>query len=113
MEQISPKGFTTLKSRQTEMYRVSFENQYHMKVVGHFIHVQDFDKKSATSSYHRRPSNGAVKEQSADVYASTLAERGFITLAVDLAFWGENDGEPKNAISPDMYSETFNAAVDF
>ena len=56
---------------------------------------------------------GAVKEQSADVYASNMAERGFITLAIDLSYWGESEGEPRNVVAPDMYAEDFSAAVDF
>ncbi|MFB9137961.1 alpha/beta hydrolase, partial [Vibrio olivae] len=56
---------------------------------------------------------GAVKEQSANLYAVKMAERGFVTLAIDLPFWGESAGEPRNAVSPDMYAEAFSAAVDF
>ena len=40
-------------------------------------------------------------------------ECGFVTLALDLSFWGESDGEPRNAVLPDVYSEDFSAAVDF
>ena len=56
---------------------------------------------------------GAVKEQSANLYATKLAERGFVTLSFDLSFWGESDGQPRNAVSPDIYAEDFSAAVDF
>ena len=56
---------------------------------------------------------GAVKEQSAVLYAQKMAEQGFVTLAMDLAFWGASQGQPRNAVSPDMYAETFSAAVDF
>ena len=42
-----------------------------------------------------------------------LAEHGFVTLSLDLSFWGESDGEPRNAVSPDVYAEDFSAAVDF
>ncbi len=114
MEQISSKDFTTFKvSDKVEMYRVSFKNQYNMNVVGHLFISKDFDKSQKHPAIIVGHPMGAVKEQGADVYASTLAERGFITLAVDLSFWGESDGEPKNSIMPDMYSESFNAAVDF
>ena len=56
---------------------------------------------------------GAVKEQSANLYATKMAERGFVTLSIDLTYWGESGGEARNAVSPDMYAETFSAAVDF
>ena len=56
---------------------------------------------------------GAVKEQSANLYAQKMAERGFVTLAIDLSFWGESAGEPRNAVLPDVYADDFSAAVDF
>lgn len=114
MEKISSKTFTTFQVAQdVEMYRVSFPNQYHMRVVGHLFISKNLDKNKKHAAIVVGHPMGAVKEQSADVYASKLAERGFVTLAVDLSFWGESDGVPKNAILPDLYSESFNAAVDF
>ena len=56
---------------------------------------------------------GAVKEQSANLYATKMAERGFVTLSLDLPFWGESEGQPRNLVSPDIYAEGFSAAVDF
>ena len=56
---------------------------------------------------------GAVKEQSSTLYATMMAERGFVTLAIDLPFWGESAGQPRNLVSPDVYAEGFSAAVDY
>ena len=42
-----------------------------------------------------------------------MAERGFVALSFDLSFWGESEGQPRNAVSPDIYAEDFSAAVDF
>ena len=56
---------------------------------------------------------GAVKEQSANLYATKLAERGFITLSFDLSFWGESEGQPRQTVAPDIYVDDFSAAVDF
>ncbi|MCD7907651.1 MAG: dienelactone hydrolase family protein, partial [Clostridium sp.] len=56
---------------------------------------------------------GAVKEQSANLYATKMAEQGFVTLSIDLSFWGESDGQPRNAVAPEIYAETFSAAVDY
>jgi fermentation-respiration switch protein FrsA (DUF1100 family) len=56
---------------------------------------------------------GAVKEQSANLYATKMAEQGFVALSLDLSFWGESAGQPRNAVSPDIYAEDFSAAVDF
>ena len=56
---------------------------------------------------------GAVKEQSSGLYAQTMAERGFLTLAFDPSFTGESGGEPRYVASPDINTEDFCAAVDF
>lgn len=56
---------------------------------------------------------GAVKEQSSGLYAQTLAERGFLTIAFDPSFTGESSGEPRQVASPDINTEDFCAAVDY
>ncbi|MCH5304898.1 MAG: alpha/beta hydrolase [Rikenella sp.] len=56
---------------------------------------------------------GAVKEQCSGLYAQTLAERGFLTVAFDPSFTGESGGEPRYVASPDINTEDFCAAVDF
>ena len=56
---------------------------------------------------------GAVKEQAAGLYAQTMAERGFLTVAFDPSYTGESGGEPRYVVSPDINTEDFSAAVDF
>ncbi len=56
---------------------------------------------------------GAVKEQAAGLYAQTMTERGFLTLAFDPSYTGESGGEPRYVVSPDINTEDFSAAVDF
>lgn len=56
---------------------------------------------------------GAVKEQSAGLYAQEMAERGFLTVAFDPSFTGESGGTPRYMTSPDINTEDFSAAVDF
>ena len=56
---------------------------------------------------------GAVKEQSSGLYAQTLAERGFLTIAFDPSYTGESGGEPRYVASPDINTEDFCAAVDY
>ncbi len=56
---------------------------------------------------------GAVKEQSSGLYAQTLAERGFLTIAFDPSFTGESGGQPRHVASPDINTEDFSAAVDY
>lgn len=56
---------------------------------------------------------GAVKEQASGLYAQTMAERGFLTIAFDPSYTGESGGEPRYVASPDINTEDFSAAVDF
>ena len=56
---------------------------------------------------------GAVKEQSSGLYAQTMAERGFLTIAFDPSFTGESGGAPRYMASPDINTEDFQAAVDY
>lgn len=101
------------KSGSVKMEKVSFSNQYKMKVTGNLFlpeNMKEGEKRPAIIVGHPM---GAVKEQSANLYATKMAERGFVTLAVDISFWGESEGEPRNAVLPDVYAETFSAATDF
>ncbi len=56
---------------------------------------------------------GAVKEQASGLYAQTLAERGFLTIAFDPSFTGESGGKPRYVASPDINTEDFCAAIDY
>jgi fermentation-respiration switch protein FrsA (DUF1100 family) len=114
MQKLSPEDYTTFKvSDKVEIYSVTFKNQYKMDVAGHLFIPKNLDRKARHAAIIVGHPMGAVKEQSADVYASTMADRGFITLSIDLSFWGESAGEPRNMVAPDNYAEDFSAAVDF
>ncbi|KQR66979.1 alpha/beta hydrolase [Pedobacter sp. Leaf176] len=114
MREISGQNYTTFKvSDKVTMYAVTFRNQYKMGVAGHLFIPNNMDRKTKNPAIIVGHPMGAVKEQSADVYASNMADRGFITLAIDLSFWGESEGGPRNAVLPDVYAEDFSAAVDF
>lgn len=114
MEQISPEGYTTFQvSDNVAMYKVKFKNQYKMDVAGHLFIPNNLDRTTKHAAIIVGHPMGAVKEQSANVYAANMAERGFITLSLDLSFWGESAGEPRNVVAPDMYAEDFSAAIDF
>lgn len=101
------------RSEITDRNPVEFNNLYQMKVAGTLILPPDFDESKQYSAIIVGHPMGAVKEQSATLYAEKLAEQGFVTLAIDLSFWGESEGNPRNAVLPDMYTEDFNAATDF
>lgn len=93
--------------------KVKFRNQYDMKVVGNLFMPKSLDKSTKNPAIIVGHPMGAVKEQSANLYATKMAEQGFVTLSLDLSFWGESEGHPRNAVSPDLYTEDFSAAVDF
>lgn len=101
------------KSTAITMQKVAFKNQYNMKVVGNLFTPKDMNKNAKHAAIIVGHPMGAVKEQSANLYAIKMAEQGFVTLSLDLSFWGESEGQPRNAVLPDMYAEDFSAAVDF
>ncbi|MGJ7497804.1 alpha/beta hydrolase [Variovorax sp. RT4R15] len=100
-------------SDKVTVQKVIFKNQYQMTVAGNLFVPKTLDRKKRRPAIVVGHPMGAVKEQSANLYATKMAEQGFVTLSVDLAFWGGSAGQPRNAVSPDMYAETFSAAVDF
>lgn len=91
--------------------KVTFHNRYGITLVADMYIPNDMKEK--------RPAIavcgpfGAVKEQASGLYAQTMAERGFLTLAFDPSFTGESGGEPRYVASPDINTEDFQAAVDF
>ena len=101
------------KSDKLIAQKVTFKNQYQMKVVGNLFIPKDMNQNAKNPAIIVGHPMGAVKEQSADLYAQKLAEQGFVTLSLDLSFWGESEGQPRNAVLPDVYAEDFSAAVDF
>lgn len=101
------------KSDKITLQKVSFKNQYDMKVAGNLFIPKNLDKSKAHPAIIVGHPMGAVKEQSASLYAFKMAEAGFVALAIDLSFWGASDGTPKNSVLPDMYVEDFSAAVDY
>jgi fermentation-respiration switch protein FrsA (DUF1100 family) len=101
------------KSDKVTIKKVTFKNQYNMKVAGNLFVPKDLDRKAENAAIIVGHPMGAVKEQSANLYATKMAEKGFVTLSLDLSFWGESEGEPRNAVAPDIYADDFSAAVDF
>jgi fermentation-respiration switch protein FrsA (DUF1100 family) len=93
--------------------KVTFKNQYQMGVTGTLYRPKEAGKTARLPAIVVGHPMGAVKEQSASLYAQKMAEQGFVTLAIDLSFWGESEGQPRNAVSPDIYAEDFSAAVDY
>src|SRR3954469_14733677 len=101
------------KSDKVTVQKVSFKNQYQMSIAGNLFTPNGSKRDAKLPAIIVGHPMGAVKEQGANLYATKMAERGFVTLSLDLPFWGESEGQPRNAVSPDMYAEAFSAAVDF
>ena len=91
--------------------KVTFTNRYGITLAGDLYLPKD--RSGALPALAVAGPFGAVKEQSAGLYAQTMAERGYATLAFDPSHTGESGGEPRNVASPDMFTEDFSAAVDF
>jgi fermentation-respiration switch protein FrsA (DUF1100 family) len=101
------------KNKEIKMQSVTFNNQYKMNVAGSLFTPKDFAEDKKYPAIIVGHPFGATKEQSANLYATKMAELGFVALSIDLVFWGESDGKPRNAVSPDLYAENFSAAVDY
>ncbi|WP_246033011.1 alpha/beta hydrolase [Falsirhodobacter xinxiangensis] len=99
------------KSDAVDHEKVSFTNRYGITLVGDLYLPKD--RTGALPALAVSGPFGAVKEQSSGLYAQTMAERGFATLAFDPSYTGESGGAPRNIASPDMNTEDFSAAVDF
>lgn len=99
------------KSGRVNHRKVTFANRY-----GITLAADVYEPKNANGKFAAIAVSGpfgAVKEQCSGLYAQTLAERGFLTIAFDPSFTGESGGTPRRMASPDINTEDFQAAVDF
>lgn len=102
---------TFAQSASVEHSKVTFVNRYGITLAADLYkprNAQGKLKAVAVSGPF-----GAVKEQASGLYAQTLAERGFLTIAFDPSFTGESGGQPRYVASPDINTEDFSAAVDY
>lgn len=93
--------------------KVSFHNRYGITVAADMYQPKAIDKSKKYSAIIVGTPYGGVKEQGAGIYAQSMAERGFVTIAFDESFNGESGGEPRRISSPEIFVEDFSAAVDF
>jgi fermentation-respiration switch protein FrsA (DUF1100 family) len=100
------------RSEKVDHQKVTFKNRYGITLAGDLYLPKDRTNRRLAALAVGGPF-GAVKEQSSGLYAQTMAERGFVTLAFDASFTGESGGEPRNVASPDINTEDFSAAVDY
>lgn len=100
------------QSNIVDHQKVTFKNRYGITLAADLYLPKNRGGKKLAALAVSGPF-GAVKEQSSGLYAQTMAERGFVTLAFDPSYTGESGGEPRNVASPDINTEDFSAAVDF
>ena len=103
------KTFT--KSDKVDHCKVTFINRYGITLAGDLYTPKN--AKGKLPAIAVCGPFGAVKEQCSGLYAQTMAERGYLTLAFDPSFTGESGGTPRYLASPDINTEDFIAAVDF
>ncbi|MTT31435.1 alpha/beta fold hydrolase [Terrilactibacillus sp. BCM23-1] len=99
------------KSEKVNHHKVTFHNRYGITLVADLYEPKQFEGKLPAIAVCGP--FGAVKEQSSGLYAQTMAEKGFLTIAFDPSFTGESGGTPRYVASPDINTEDFQAAVDF
>ena len=99
------------QSNKVNHSKVSFRNRYGITLTADLYVPKNAGGKLAAIAVSGP--FGAVKEQSSGLYAQTLAERGFLTIAFDPSYTGESGGEPRYVASPDINTEDFSAAVDY
>ncbi|MDE7261662.1 MAG: alpha/beta hydrolase [Oscillospiraceae bacterium] len=99
------------KSKKVDHRKVTFHNRYGITLAADLYQPKEASGKLAAIAVCGP--FGAVKEQASGLYAQTMAERGFLTIAFDPSFTGESGGTPRYMASPDINTEDFQAAVDF
>ena len=99
------------KSERVNHRKVTFHNRYGITLAADLYEPKNAAGRLAAIAVCGP--FGAVQEQASGLYAQTMAECGFLTLAFDPSFTGESGGEPRYMASPDINTEDFQAAVDF
>ena len=99
------------KSEKVNHRKVTFKNRFGITLVADLYEPKSYEGK--LSAIAVCGPFGAVKEQCSGLYAQTMAERGFLTIAFDPSFTGESSGKVRNVASPDINTEDFGAAVDY
>lgn len=99
------------QSTKVDHEKVTFVNMYGITLVADLYKPKGVDGPFAALAVSGP--FGAVKEQSSGLYAQTMAEKGFLTIAFDPSFTGESGGQPRRVASSDINTEDFMAAVDY
>lgn len=102
---------TFAKSDKVNHKKVTFTNHFGITLAADQYTPKNYEGKLAALAV--AGPFGAVKEQASGLYAQTMAERGYLTIAFDPSYTGESGGYPRDAFSLDINTEDFQAAVDY
>lgn len=108
-----PYGYITALSDNLTREHVRYNNRYGIAIAADLYYAKDIDKNSKYPALIVGAPYGGTKEQGPCVYANELARRGFVVLTFDQVYMGESGGKPRNVSSPDLFAESFSAAVDY
>lgn len=106
-------GYIAKLSDSVERKHVRYNNRYGIAIASDLYTPKNLDEGEKVPALIVGAPYGGVKEQGPCVYANELARRGFVVLTFDQAFMGESGGEPRHVSSPDIFVESFHAAVDY
>lgn len=106
-------GYICKLDQTVERTHVRYNNRYGIALAGDLYTPRDLDRNRQHRAIVIGAPYGGVKEQGPCVYASRLAQRGFVVLTFDPCYMGESAGEPRHVSSPDLFSENISAGVDF
>lgn len=113
MEQENIGNYIAPLSADIVRTRVEFKNRYGITLSGDLYTSKSFDESEKHPALIVGPPYGGVKEQGPCIYADVLAHRGFVVLTFDQPYMGTSSGEPRRLSSPELFTESFSACVDY
>lgn len=106
-------GYITKLNENVTREHVRYNNRYGIAIAADLYHAKELDETKKYPALIVGAPYGGVKEQGSCVHANELAQRGFVVLTFDQVYMGESGGEPRNISSPELFVESFSAAVDY
>ena len=107
------QGYITELNENVIREHVRYNNRYRIAIAADLYRAKELDETKKYPALIVGAPYGGVKEQGPCVYANELAQRGFVVLTFDQVYMGESGGEPRNISSPELFAESFSAAVDY
>lgn len=106
-------GYINTLSEDVKRQHVRYNNRYNTAIAADIYSPKNLDESTKLPALIIGAPYGGTKEQGPAVYANELAQHGFIILTFDQVHMGESGGEPRHVASPELFAESFSAAVDY